>query len=328
MVKTLACQFVSDEYCIKFAIGNVCAYSSNTMDWVHCNNCFLLPDPEKSFLLTSCGHIYCGDCEEQCARGKCKLCGNACSTITISSSMKADVQIYFTDPDDLLKKKLREVYQVSEFQKSHRARLMTHYKKQLKKFKTVKEEFRKLLKNLKDIDSERKRLFLENDALKKYIGMQRCINPTSSSLSHRHEKGHSRSSFENNSPQSNLESVLSKFIEKFNDSKASVTQRMSVISPPRNGKLGVIAETPSPSATLTKLNLNASYSKESKSLSGNYDTLSTPGSNYSISRSTFVTPVSNTPSPIGSYCSPSDQHLKLKRDPRKKLVVHPFSPDD
>ncbi|KFM65302.1 RING finger protein 212, partial [Stegodyphus mimosarum] len=101
------------------------------MDWIHCNNCFQLPDSAKNFVLTSCGHIYCCDCEEKCARELCKLCGNQCLTINISSSMKPDVQIYFMDPGEILRKKLKEILQVFEFQKNHRARLMTYQKKQV-----------------------------------------------------------------------------------------------------------------------------------------------------------------------------------------------------
>ncbi|GFY70509.1 RING finger protein 212 [Trichonephila inaurata madagascariensis] len=107
------------------------------MEWIHCNNCFGLPDSEKNFYLTSCGHIYCQDCEEQCARTQCKLCGNQCSTIVLSSTLKPDVQMYFTDPDELLKKKLKEVHQVSDFQKNHRARLWAHQKKQFISLKPI-----------------------------------------------------------------------------------------------------------------------------------------------------------------------------------------------
>ena len=31
-------------------------------DWVHCNICFRQPAETKQFHLTSCGHMFCGDC--------------------------------------------------------------------------------------------------------------------------------------------------------------------------------------------------------------------------------------------------------------------------
>ncbi|KAF8786896.1 putative E3 SUMO-protein ligase RNF212 like protein [Argiope bruennichi] len=294
------------------------------MDWIHCNNCFGLPDAEKTFYLTSCGHIYCKDCEEQCARSKCKLCGNQCSTIVLSSSLKPDVQMYFIDPDELLKKKLKEVHQVSEFQKNHRARLLAHQRKQLRKFKAVKEDFRKLLKNLKDLDGERKKLAHENDTLKKYIMIQR-----NAGLSESSSKGHSKFPYDNTTPRSNLDSVLSKFIDKSHSGKS---ERMCVISPPKDGKLGVIYGTPSPTSALQKLNLNASRSIESlqKRAGMQFDTpYSSPAS---IHTSAFVTP--ETPASLSQndlFKSPTDQDskfLQCQRMSKKKLVVHPFSPND
>ncbi|GIY83779.1 putative E3 SUMO-protein ligase RNF212 [Caerostris extrusa] len=199
------------------------------MDWIHCNNCFSVPDSEKNFYLTSCGHIYCRDCEEQCARTQCKLCGNQCSTILLSSSLKPDVQIYFTDPFEILKKELKVVHQVSEFQKNHRARFQAYQRKQLKKFKAVKEDFRKLLKNLKDLHGERKKLTQENEALKKYIMMQRSINQSDSSGTT--SKGYSKSPYDN-AFHSQLDRVISKFIDKMDNSKSSgMSERMCVISP-------------------------------------------------------------------------------------------------
>ncbi|CAL1272845.1 unnamed protein product [Larinioides sclopetarius] len=296
------------------------------MDWVHCNNCFGLPDSEKTFYLTSCGHIYCKDCEEQCARSQCKLCGNQCSTIVLSSSLKPDVQMYFVDPDELLKKKLKEVHQVSEFQKNHRSRLLAHQRKQLRKFKAVKEDFRKLLKNLKDLDGERKKLAHENDNLKKYIMMQRNTTPVESS-----NKGHLKSPYDSNMSRSNLDSVLSKFIDKSHSGKS---ERMCVISPPKNGKLGVIYGTPSPTSTLQRLNLNASRSSES--LHKRVGRLDTPFSSpASAQTSVFVTP--ETPASLSQngkldlFKSPTDQDskfLQCQRMSKKKLVVHPFSPND
>ncbi|GFS75922.1 putative E3 SUMO-protein ligase RNF212 [Nephila pilipes] len=303
------------------------------MEWIHCNNCFGLPDSEKNFYLTSCGHIYCRDCEEQCARSQCKLCGNQCSTIMLSSSLKPDVQMYFTDPDDLLRKKLKEVHQVSEFQKNHRARLLAHQRKQLKKFKSVKEDFRKLLKNLKDLDCERKRLSQENDALKKYIMMQRSLNLESTATGN---KGHSKSNYDGAPSHSNLDSILSKFADKIDSSKShsGLPQRMCVITPPMNGKLGVIYGTPSPSTVMKKLNLSGPQSNESLSRKSviQLDTPFSSPTSVQSKNSMFLTPQTPaTLSPNDLYKSPTDQEskfLQCQKISRKKLVVHPFSPND
>ncbi|XP_071038160.1 probable E3 SUMO-protein ligase RNF212 isoform X9 [Parasteatoda tepidariorum] len=257
------------------------------MDWVHCNNCFLLPDSEKSFFLTSCGHIYCRDCEENCARGQCKLCGNQCTTIILSSMMKPDVQVYFTDPDELLKKKVKEVQQVSEFQKNHRARLVAHQRKQLKKFKTIREDFRNLIKNLKELDNERKKLLQENDVMKKYISMQRNASSSNPGSAQRSDRGR-KSPYEEKSPLSTLNTVFTKFTDKRGEN--SKTQRITVITPPSNGKIGVIPSTESPSSCLRKLN-------------DKYGSFATPLSSAGAATT------------LDAYSSPTDFYLKTSLQP-------------
>lgn len=32
------------------------------MDWVHCNSCYVQPEPGLPFCLTNCGHMYCCKC--------------------------------------------------------------------------------------------------------------------------------------------------------------------------------------------------------------------------------------------------------------------------
>ncbi|XP_054710996.1 probable E3 SUMO-protein ligase RNF212 [Uloborus diversus] len=219
------------------------------MDWVHCNNCFLLPDRDKCFFLTSCGHIYCSDCEAQCARGLCKLCGNQCSSLVLSSSMKPDVQMYFTDPDVLLKKKLREIHQITEFQKNHRARLAAYYRKQNIKFRQMRDDFKKILKSIKDLDSERAKLAKENECLKKCLRMPSASSSSKSSNNAAFTP--SFGSFENTPPPyTHMNPMFANLFGKLDNSGASssmscMPERVSVFSPPTNGKIGSIPDTPS-----------------------------------------------------------------------------------
>lgn len=91
------------------------------MDWVHCNACSYQPSSEKGrkFLLTNCGHIYCNVCVEAATKPACRVCKSACTAIQLTSQMTPDIQHYFSDPEDLMRKAM----QVFTFQRGHRQRL-------------------------------------------------------------------------------------------------------------------------------------------------------------------------------------------------------------
>jgi hypothetical protein len=91
------------------------------MDWIHCNACCYQPSSEKrrKFLLTSCGHIYCNICVEAGTKPACRVCNTECTAIQLESQMAPNIQHYFSDPEDLMRKAL----QVFTFQKGHRQRL-------------------------------------------------------------------------------------------------------------------------------------------------------------------------------------------------------------
>ena len=93
------------------------------MDWIHCNACSYQPSSEKGrkFLLTSCGHIYCNLCVEAGTKPACAVCKSACTSIQLASQMAPNIQHYFSDPEDLMRKAM----QVFTFQRGHRQRLST-----------------------------------------------------------------------------------------------------------------------------------------------------------------------------------------------------------
>jgi hypothetical protein len=93
------------------------------MDWVHCNACGHQPSSEKGrkFLLTSCGHFYCNLCVEAGTKPACGVCKSACTAIQLTSQMAPNIQHYFSDPEDLMRKAM----QVFTFQRGHRQRLST-----------------------------------------------------------------------------------------------------------------------------------------------------------------------------------------------------------
>lgn len=100
-------------------------------DWVHCNHCFHQPGDGRGFFLTSCGHIYCEQCRKKATENKCEMCSAKCTTLPLTSKMKPEVDIFFTDPCEIARKHTKELNQVIEFQKNHRLRLMAYNKKKM-----------------------------------------------------------------------------------------------------------------------------------------------------------------------------------------------------
>ncbi|CAB3368603.1 Hypothetical predicted protein [Cloeon dipterum] len=92
------------------------------MDWIHCNNCSRQPSQDKGlrFQLTSCGHIFCSQCVESSTNPACKVCGSKCNCLPLSSNMPPEIQSYFSDPEETIRKAL----QIYAFQKGHRQRLV------------------------------------------------------------------------------------------------------------------------------------------------------------------------------------------------------------
>ncbi|XP_049788440.1 zip homologous protein 2-like isoform X1 [Schistocerca cancellata] len=113
------------------------------MDWIHCNSCYTQPSEirERKFLLTSCGHIYCSEClKSTILQQKCGVCGNQYTTTQLTSKMRPDVQEYFTSPDEFLNK----LIQILAFQNGHRMRMIAHLKALDHKYKTAKQEIKRL----------------------------------------------------------------------------------------------------------------------------------------------------------------------------------------
>lgn len=55
--------------------------------------------------------------------GKCLVCGHSITLLQINRNMRSDVQIFFRDPKDLLKRYVENVIAVLDFQNGHRTRL-------------------------------------------------------------------------------------------------------------------------------------------------------------------------------------------------------------
>lgn len=148
-------------------------------DWIHCNNCFRQPGQGLSLALTSCGHIFCGQCASSCCKETCKLCKTKCQTISLRPPLKPDVEVFFMDPLELLKRNSRMAVRVIQFQRSHRHRMVSFLKNQVAKTRKIVLEAKAALEKAQSIGEENVKLREENALLKKYL-KERAANPNSS----------------------------------------------------------------------------------------------------------------------------------------------------
>nr|XP_027223455.1 RING finger protein 212B-like [Penaeus vannamei] len=127
------------------------------MDWINCNSCCRQPGDEKerTFVLTSCGHIFCDICLSQVeSREKCATCSTRCQLIQLSSKMKPDAEMFFLEPGELLKRHNNQINRLLEFQKEHRIRLVSFHRRIIQKYKDLEKEFRSASANFKEMEKK------------------------------------------------------------------------------------------------------------------------------------------------------------------------------
>ncbi|CAH1779570.1 unnamed protein product [Owenia fusiformis] len=236
-------------------------------EWVHCNNCFIQPGSNgRTFYLTNCGHMFCEICSEQCTSEKCSMCGNPCTKVALTGKMAPDVELFFTDPVELMKRHQKQLMQVMDFQKNHRQRLTSYIREKVTRQKSIIENSKKTMGQ--DVDREMKALREENQYLKRLIqsgrggggpgtpgGMRGSMMGTPTSTQ-RPLSGKTPSPQGNNSPfnqrANRARSPYSneKLASQFTQPRTpSGSNRITIRGPPSHGRMGVIPQssrTPSP----------------------------------------------------------------------------------
>ncbi|XP_077876931.1 putative E3 SUMO-protein ligase RNF212 isoform X2 [Ictidomys tridecemlineatus] len=88
--------------------------------WVFCNYCFQSPRRTSSFSLTSCGHVYCDACLGKGKKDECLICKVPCRTVLLSKHTDSDIQAFFMGIDGLCRKYSQETAQISQLEESLR----------------------------------------------------------------------------------------------------------------------------------------------------------------------------------------------------------------
>ncbi|XP_033117254.1 uncharacterized protein LOC117117152 [Anneissia japonica] len=95
--------------------------------------------------------------------------------------LKPDVEIFFQDPADILKKHLKQVIQILEFQQKHKQLLASHRKQEILKQNSMLAEARKRSETLDILEREIKLLTEENNHLRSLLEespvKRRCGTP-------------------------------------------------------------------------------------------------------------------------------------------------------
>ncbi|KAK3579204.1 hypothetical protein CHS0354_022746 [Potamilus streckersoni] len=238
-------------------------------EWFHCNTCFIQPGEGIMFHLTSCGHIYCEKCLKQTSgERRCCMCGSQYTAMMLTTEMKPEVEVYFTEPLDLVNKNLKclkQLIQVIDFQMNHRKRFFSHLKdmamkqasfikKQNSMTQQLQEYEREIIK-LREENSYLRRLVHEKTqgihSLPKYSQLERS---TRSPVLYRESSGRSNSSpvmVSMNSQVSQYKMSHSQTYIGYHGN-SGVPGRVTIRTPPSGGKMGVIpGRTPSPRIQIT-----------------------------------------------------------------------------
>ncbi|XP_036096809.1 probable E3 SUMO-protein ligase RNF212 [Molossus molossus] len=120
--------------------------------WVFCNRCFRPPSQAARFSLTSCGHVYCAGCLSRGKKDECLICKVPCHTVLLSKHTDPGIQALFMDIDSLCKTYSRETSQISEFQEKHRKRLLAFYREKISR---LEEALRKSALRVEQLQSMR-----------------------------------------------------------------------------------------------------------------------------------------------------------------------------
>ena len=135
-------------------------------DWIHCNRCTILLKDAKSiglvFYLTNCGHILCARCRTAISSNSCPVCQVVCNTVELNARIGPEIQVFFSEPAQLLKKHQKSELQVVEFQTQHIKRLLNSLQQERAQFdaenKQLQEENRRLTHELGMLKAENNRL--------------------------------------------------------------------------------------------------------------------------------------------------------------------------
>ncbi|XP_068450070.1 probable E3 SUMO-protein ligase RNF212 isoform X2 [Clinocottus analis] len=217
--------------------------------WVCCNSCFLSPSADRKLAVTTCGHVICSVCYQKGKPGKCLICSSKCQVSALSDKSSSDVKALFSDINSVATKNIAEISKVIMFQARHQKRLLTYYQQRNENLEEVlvkmKQEMQQMAKKLNEQSA--------------------YISQLENSLQHQSAKGSSvpqmsHSSYSQHGQKSVLQIpyqtpvTLSRHSSTTNITenmdmderslfrKPNTVPRLSLISPPQDGRMAVFKD--------------------------------------------------------------------------------------
>ena len=144
-------------------------------DWIHCNCCTtLLKDAKNSglvFFLTNCGHILCAKCKSIISANTCPICQAVCNTLELNARIGPEIQVFFSEPVQMLKKHHKTEIQVLEFQVQQMKRLLSSLQQDRARMDA---ERRKLQEQTAEYDLKNRQQQEDNRKLVHELGLMRA----------------------------------------------------------------------------------------------------------------------------------------------------------
>ncbi|XP_010897087.1 probable E3 SUMO-protein ligase RNF212 isoform X1 [Esox lucius] len=216
--------------------------------WVCCNSCFNPPDPDRKLAVTTCGHVICNVCFQKGKQGECMICKTKCQVNPLSDKSSTEVKALFSDINSVATKHFTEISKVLLFQARHQKRLLAHYQQRNDKLKEG------LLKMKQEMQEMSKKIAEQNAYIAKLESTLQHQSAKAASTSWLNHGGNSprpkQMQIPFNSPISlschssttslaeNME-VDGRGLFRKPELSGSI-QRVSLISPPQDGRMGTI----------------------------------------------------------------------------------------
>ncbi|XP_049441819.1 probable E3 SUMO-protein ligase RNF212 [Epinephelus fuscoguttatus] len=250
--------------------------------WICCNSCFLSPSADRKLAVTTCGHVICSVCFQKGKPGKCLICSAKCQVSPLSDQSSSEVKALFSDINVVATKHFTEISKVIMFQARHQKRLLTYYQQRNGKleeaFVKMKQEMQQMAKKLNEQSNYITKL--ENSL--QHQSAKVSSVPQMSHSSHTPHGHKSVLQIPYNSPVSlSRRSSTTNIAENMDVDERSLFRkpntvpRMSLISPPQDGRMGTVLNRSS------KQNMMANHSARSATVSRFQGSPLTPDVSYS-----------------------------------------------
>ncbi|XP_029298175.1 putative E3 SUMO-protein ligase RNF212 [Cottoperca gobio] len=215
--------------------------------WICCNSCFLSASADRKLAVTTCGHVICSVCHQKGKPGKCLSCNANCQVSPLTDKSSSEVKALFTDINVVATKHFSEISKVIMFQARHQKRLMTYYQQRNEKLEEVlvkmKQEMQQMAKKLNEQSAYITKL--ENSLQHQSAKVSSVPQMSHSSHTpHGHKSVlqipyHSPMSLSRHSSMANVSENMD-MDERSLFRKPNTVPRLSLISPPQDGRMGTV----------------------------------------------------------------------------------------